>query len=147
MASAAVVAASALLALCRPGAANAIVASPAGVATVERAARDEMPAYRGRMLECEFDDADALARARDVPPDVDECVIGVDHRDATRNERADQLGVLGGNVGDTHHEFLVLALRIVDERDRRPRDRRERRRLAAMVHPELDRGDTMMRAQ
>jgi hypothetical protein len=39
---------------------------------------------------------------------------------------------------DAGHEFLVLALRVVDQRDGRPHQRRQLRDLAGVVHAELD---------
>ena len=57
---------------------------------------------------------------------------------AAARQRGDRVRVLGGDFGHARHELLVLALRVVDDDDRRPRDRREVARLAAMVHAELD---------
>ena len=75
---------------------------------------------------------------RRVAPDAAGRVVGVQHRDAAGGKRGDRVRVLGGDLGDACHELLVLALGVVDDDDRRPRDRRELARLAAVVHPELD---------
>ncbi len=103
--------------------------------------------HRRRMVETELDYPDAGPFSRRIAPHVDERIVGVDHRDPAGGQRADQVCVLRGDVADGAHEFLVLALRIVDERDGRLRDRRELRRLAAVVHPELDHGDAVRAAE
>ncbi len=71
------------------------------------------------------------ARGR-VAPHARVRVVGVDHRDAARRQRADRVGVLGGDLGDALHEFLVLALRVVDDaRSSAARCAASSRRLAA----------------
>ena len=71
-------------------------------------------------------------------PVAREFVVGVDHRDAAGTQRIEHRGVLARDLGDVLHEFLVLALRVVDERDGRARDRGEAGGLARMVHAQLD---------
>ncbi len=104
-------------------------------------------AHGGRPLHAELDDAHSLSLARGVAPRVDMRVVGVEHGDPVFRQRAHEVRVLGGDLGHRAHEFLMLALRIVDERDGRLRDRRQRGRLAAMIHAELDRRDAMRGAQ
>ena len=74
-------------------------------------------------------------------------VVGVDDGGSARTQREDRVRVLGGHFLHAGHEFLVLALRVVDDRDRRLRDRAQLARLAAMVHAEFDHGRAMRLAQ
>ncbi len=85
--------------------------------------------------------------ARGGAPHVDVRVVGVEHRGAALRKRANDRRVLGCDIGNALHEFLVLALRVVDDRDGRLRDGSEFGRLAGMVHPEFDRGDVVFRKQ
>ncbi len=128
-------------ALCRPGASSRSVASPAGVATRERAvgrararAAVSPPDARARNRR-----RARRPRARGGAPHVDGRVVGVEHGRTAVRQRTNERRVLRRDVGDALHEFLVLALRVVDERDRRLRDRRELGGLARVVHAELDR--------
>jgi hypothetical protein len=93
------------------------------------------PAHLGGALDAEV----AHATAGEEPaPVAREFVVRVDHRDASGAQRVEYRGVLPRHRSDVFHEFLVLALRVVDERDRRARDRRKSCRLAGMIHPYFD---------
>ena len=98
-------------------------------------------------IEREIEHAHALALARRSAPDVGMGIVGVQHDRASGRQRADDRRVLFRHVGDAAHEFLMLALGVVDHGDRRLRDGSELRRLARMVHAELDRGRGMLRAK
>ena len=74
-------------------------------------------------------------------------IIGIDHRRAARWKRRDRVGVLGRHVGHCAHEFLVFALGVGDDDNRRTRDRGELRRFAAMVHADFDDGELVRCAQ
>ena len=81
----------------------------------------------------------APARRAASRHDVGARVVGVDDRDAVARQAPRSISACSArDVVDAAHEFLVLALRVVDERDRRLRDAREVARLAAMVHADLD---------
>ena len=101
---------------------------------------------RGGLVEPEVDDA-RPCEFRGVAPHLRMRIVGVDHRRPARWKRTDGVGVLGGDLVDRAHEFLVLALRIGDHADRRPRDRGELAGLAAMVHPDLEHGEPLRIAQ
>ena len=106
--------------------------------------RHAMDIGAGRAAERAHARPGALRRA---PPDRQRLIVGVQHGDAAGRERRDRVRVLDGDVTDARHEFLVLALRVVDHDDRRSRDRRERAGLAAVVHAELDDRCAVVRAQ
>ena len=55
--------------------------------------------------------------------------------------------MLRSDVGDALHEFLVLALGVVDHSDGGLRDRGKRRRFAGMIHSDLDCGRGVGEAQ
>jgi hypothetical protein len=99
----------------------------------------EIAQYQGRAFRVATDD--------DFLPERGVVVVGIDHHDAALRQCADQRSVLGGDVGDALHEFLVFALRVVDDADRRHRDRGKFRCFAGMVHADLDHGGAMLRAQ
>ncbi len=84
---------------------------------------------------------------RGITPDIDIRIIGIDHGNAVTRQREDGVRMLGRNVGDAAHELLVLALRVVDDRDRRRGQRRKLAGLAAVVHSDLDDRDAMGVAQ
>ncbi len=97
------------------------------------------------MVERELDGR--RARRNRVAPDADESVVGVDDGHAAGGQRARQRRVLDGHVGDRPHELLVFALRVVDDRDRGLGDVRQRRRLAGVIHSQLDHRGAVLRAQ
>ena len=74
-------------------------------------------------------------------------VIGVDHGDAVLAQCRVDAGVLGCDLVDRAHEFQVLALRIVDERDGGASHAGEMGDFALVVHAELDGAPAMRRAQ
>ena len=55
--------------------------------------------------------------------------------------------MLSGDVGDAFHEFLVLALRVVEHGDRRLRNLAELRGLADVIHADFEHCDQMHGAQ
>ena len=142
---AAAIAASALATLWRPGARKSSFTLPSGVVTsttephvsmrkrAVTAAAARMPKSRSASVA-----PSALRRTTTSCQNERVVVVGIDHRDAALRQRADQRRVLGGDVGDAFHEFLVLALRVVDHADGRLRDRREFRGFARVVHSDLD---------
>ena len=65
-------------------------------------------------------------------------VVGIDDGAAMRAQRRDRVRVLVRHVVDAAHEFLVLALRVGDDGDRRLCNRGELARFAAMVHADLE---------
>src|SRR5262249_60883164 len=77
------------------------------------------------------------------PPQAFVLVIGVDHRSALVGKNVQQRRMLRCHFGYAAHEFLMLALRVVDERYRRLSDRGERGCLASMVHADLERSDAV----
>ena len=80
-------------------------------------------------------------------PDRSMHIISIDDRDAVSRQRLDQTGMFVGNISDRSHEFLVLALRVVDDSDGRPGDLRQFRRFTRMIHANLDHTHAMRRAQ
>ncbi|EWS52529.1 hypothetical protein X551_04683 [Methylibium sp. T29] len=65
-------------------------------------------------------------------------VVGREDRRAVGAQRLDHRSVLAGHRLDAGHEFLVLALGVVDQRDRRRGHARELGDLADVVHAQLD---------
>src|SRR5262249_56341226 len=84
-----------------------------------------------------------IASIDDVPPQARVAVVGVDHCYAMVGKNVQQGRMLRCHFGYAAHEFLMLALRVVDERYGRLSDRGERGRLASMVHADLERSDAV----
>ena len=78
------------------------------------------------------------ARAGQAAPQRRMVVVGREHGHPGRPERFDHGAVLARHRGDAVHEFLVLALRVVDERDARRGHRGQRGDLAGVVHAEFE---------
>ncbi len=148
-ARAAAVAASALRAICRPGTASATCTTPAG-ATIS----SSLPPAAG--VHCAL--TSAVRSSANVTTRAPAACAAACHSSACassalmmamppRGQRRNGVRMLGSHFGHTRHELLVLALRVVDDHDRRPRECGQFPRLAAMVHAYLDDGGTMHRAQ
>ena len=106
--------------------------------SVQRAARGDI----GPVVEAEIHHRCA-GGARGCTPDVRVRVAGVDDCGPARAQREDRVRMLGGDLLHAGHELLMFALCIVDDRDRRLRDRAQVPCLAAMVHAEFDDGRAM----
>ena len=85
-------------------------------------------------------EAQHRARAGLGAPDGRHRVVGRKDRDAVGRQGLDGGAVLACHGLDAVHELLVLALRVVDERDRGRRDARQQCDLARVVHAEFDDG-------
>jgi hypothetical protein len=66
-------------------------------------------------------------------------VVCIHHRYPIGGQGLVDRGILGGDFLHRAHELQVLALRVVDQRHRGPRDAGKIRDLALVVHAELDR--------
>mgnify|MGYP003693910985 CR=1 FL=1 len=121
IASAAAAAASAFAALCRPGAASRTDASPSGVAK-SRSASLPAPTRRRRRTaaaasSAKSTHAHALALTRRGAPDVGMGIVGVQHDRCRPGGSARTIAACSSrHVGDAAHEFLMLALGVVDRR-------------------------------
>jgi hypothetical protein len=71
-------------------------------------------------------------------PDVGVLVVAREHGDAVGRQCLDRGTVLARHGLDGAHEFLVLALRVVDQRHRGLRDARQHGDLARVVHAQFD---------
>ena len=87
------------------------------------------------------------ARARLRQPGGRMFVVGRKHGDAIVAQRLDGSAVLPCHRIHAAHELEMLALRVVDEHDRRRSDRGEPGDLADVVHAELDHAGAMTGAQ
>lgn len=83
---------------------------------------------------------DAAARARQFAPERRERIGGGEHGHAVGGQRGEHAAVLARHGFHGVHEFEMLALRVVDQRHRRPGDVREVGDLAGMVHAHLHHG-------
>ena len=88
-----------------------------------------------------------VAACHDFTPEHREVVVGIDHRAAVVGQCAEHGRVLRGDVGDALHEFLVLALGVVDHSDRGLGNRAQCRGFAVVIHADLDCRGAVCRAQ
>ena len=147
VASAAAAAASAFRTLCTPGICSVAAArAPSAAISISLDAGPSRYVARTSASAPVPKDAHA-ALARDAGPVPVMRIVAVQHRDAVVGERAQHRRVLGGDLLDALHEFLVLALRVVDHGDRRAGDAGEVAGLARVVHPDLEHRNRVLLAQ
>jgi hypothetical protein len=76
-------------------------------------------ADRRRLFDSEIAD---LLRPHQGAPVRGVGIVGIDHRRALRRQRGEYRAVLARDLLHSPHEFLVLALGVVDQRHRRVRN-------------------------
>src|SRR6266508_5315060 len=101
-------------------------------------------AHLRRFLESEVLNAPAREK---LTPITGEFVVRIDHARAPRPHRCEYRAVFTRDLRDALHELLMLALGVVDERDRRRGDGGEGGGFPRVIDPQLDHRCAMAPAQ